>query len=425
MKTWYRTWGVAVMAAALTLSACGRTDNKPEQPAAKQEPVTLNFFYNGFSESLTNQLKAKIEQKYPHITIHMILHGTGTTIDDTIAAGTKLDLAAFTMGQLFKVMELKLVSDMSDLVSKHSFDLNRLAPGVLDAVKGYSEKGEILVMPYELNNSVLLYNKSIFDKFGVAYPKDGVTWDEVTEMIRKTSRTENGVAYKGFSYSGANPVYKNQFGLPFVDPQTNKSALSHDGWQKWLGAMTSFYKIPNNSLEGNADNAFFKNKTMAMRTGPNPLDLLPAAIESGLDWDAATMPKFPANESSGSQLNAPFYLIPPASPHRDEAFQVIAYLMSDEMQTWNARQGRVPIVKSESVVQQFGADLPFLQGKNYTNAVFKEVIAKPVRVTRYDGIVRTELAAALAEVAQKGTDVNTALRSAEERANKLIAEQMK
>ncbi|RKN74968.1 extracellular solute-binding protein [Paenibacillus ginsengarvi] len=422
-------------ASALLLTACGGTGSKDnvqapaqsgDQPAPANkapEPVTLNFFYNGFSESLTNEVKRMIETKFPHVTINMILHGTGKTINDVLLAGTEVDLAAFTMGQLFNVLDLQLASDLTDLIKKHQFDLGRLSDGVLDTVRGYSEKGDIPVMPYELNNSVLLYNKTIFNKFGLPYPTDGMTWDGVYDIVKKTSREDNGVVYRGFAYTGANPVYKNQLGLPFVDPQTNKAALNTDSWKKWLQTMTGFYALDNNKLQtSTADNLFFKDMVMALRTGPNPLDLLPPAIKNGLDWDAVSMPTFSAAESSGSQMNAPFYIIPPQSKKKDAAFEVIAYLMSDEVQSWGAKQGRVPIVKSRAVSDRFGEDLPFLKGTNYSKAVFAEKIAKPIRVTKYDGIARTELTNTLAKVATNGTDPNTALREAEELANKAIQE---
>lgn len=436
-----------LLAAMLLLAACGGNDSQDaspspspstndgaqtnegnaeqQQPAEEtNEPVTLNFFYNGFSESLTEEVKNMIEAEFPHVTINMILHGQGQTINDVIVSGTPVDLAAFTMGQLFNVMDLQLASDLTPLIEKHNFDVNTLADGVLETVKGYSENGEILVMPYELNNGVLLYNKNIFDRFGVEYPVDNMTWEDVHHIVEQVSREDDGVVYQGFQLFGSNPVYRNQLGLQFVDPETNKAVVNTDQWQKWLQVMTSFYSVPNNEMTGtNFETLFFQEMTLAMRTGPNPLDKLPAAMESGLEWDAVSMPVF--DESTGSQMNAPFYIIPPTSRDKDTAFKVIAYLMSEEVQSWNARQGRVPIIKSETVIGQFGADLPFLEGTNYAKAIFMEKIADPIRVTKYDGIVRSEMARAIPKVAMEGLDINTVLREIEENANKLIEEAMK
>ncbi|MEF3306807.1 ABC transporter substrate-binding protein [Paenibacillus sp. GYB003] len=398
---------------------------KPAAPAIDEklkEPVTINFFYNGYSGSLMEEWKAKIKEKY-NIVLNPYMN---ETIENLIASGVKLDLIAYSAGGLFKALDLQLTSDMSDLIAKYKFDLNRLAPGVLESAKMYSDKGEVPVMPYELNNNVLIYNKNIFNKFGVPFPKDGMTWDQMNDLIKKVSRTEGGVKYRGYAYSGLNLIYKNQMGLPFVDPNTNKAVLNTDSWKKWLETMAGFYAIDNNDIvNAKEDDLFFKEQTLAMRGGPSPLELLPAAIEKGLDWDAVTNPRFAGMENVGSQMNAPFLAIPPNSPHRDEAFKVIAFFLSDEMQTDNARAGRVPVLKAENVVNTFGEKLPFLKGTNYAKAVFADTIGKPIRVTKYDGTVRSQLSVAIVDVATGKKDVNTALRDAEENANKAIETAMK
>lgn len=427
----------ALLVSSIVLSACGggaasdkgaqgtqtpsSSAQKPEEKKAEPpKPVTLNFFYNGYSGTLIDDIKKKVAEKYPHITLNMILDAKGSTIEETIAAGTRVDLAAFSMGGLFKVMDLQLSSDLTELIKKHSFDLNRLQPGILDTVKSYSDKGEILVMPYELNNNVLIYNKNIFDKFGVPYPKDNMTWDDVAEIVKKVSRVEGGVNYKGFAYSGLNLIYKNQMGLTFVDPKTNKAAINTDQWKKWIDVMAGFHAITNNQQEGREDDHFFKTQTLAMRAGPSPLELLKDAVPNGLSWDAVTLPRFAGMNNVGSQMNAPFYAIPPSSAHRDEAFQVIAFLLSDEIQAANARMGRLPVVKSENVVKDYGVDLPLLKGTNYAKAMFADTIGKPITVTKYDGTARSTLSVALANVAQGKKDVATALRESEESINKAI-----
>lgn len=425
-KRWNRP-GAVLFALSLVLAACGGTGEKggavsqtgAEKPPA---PVTLHFFYNGYSSMLIDELKQKVAQKYPHITLNMLLDQPGNAIEDVLGAGTKLDLVAFAAGGLFKVMDLQLGSDLTELVKTHGFDLNRLAPGVLDAAMSYSGNKGLTVMPYELNNSVLLYNKTIFDKFGASYPRDGMTWNDVLELVKKTTRLDDGVQYQGFAYIGANPVYKDQLALPFVDPVTNKALINNDGWKRYLEVMGSFYKVQGNELKGQPDNFFFKEQTMAMRTGPSPLELLPDAIANGLNWDAVSFPMFPGAEQIGSQMNAPFYAIPPDSPNRDEAFKVIAYLLSDEVQEANSRKGRVPVIKSEKALKDFGSELDFLKGTRYAEAVMKEKIAKPITVTKYDGIVRAQVSGMFSRVIQNLDDINTAMRMAEEAANKQIAE---
>ncbi|TMV49088.1 carbohydrate ABC transporter substrate-binding protein [Paenibacillus mesophilus] len=432
MKT-YMKKGMVMLPLVALLAACGSQsgsnspDSKASEPPAAnkaadinekfKETVTVNFFYNGYSGSLMDEWKAKIKEKY-NIELNPYMK---ETIESLIASGVKLDLIAYSAGGLFKALDLQLTSDMSDMIAKYKFDLNRLAPGVLESARMYSGKGEVPVMPYELNNNVLIYNKNIFDKFGVAYPKDGMTWDQMSDLIKKVARTEGGVQYRGYAYSGLNLIYKNQMGLTFVDPNTNKATINTDSWKKWLDTMAGFYKINNNDIvNAKEDDLFFKEQTLAMRGGPSPLELLPAAIEKGLGWDAVSNPRFTGMENAGGQMNAPFLAIPPSSQQRDAAFKVISFFLSDEMQAENARAGRVPVLKSEAVVKEFGTKLPFLKGTNYAKAVFADTIGKPILVTKFDGTVRSQLSVAIVDVATGKKDVNTALRDAEENSNKAI-----
>ncbi|MEF3313484.1 extracellular solute-binding protein [Paenibacillus sp. GYB004] len=434
LKPFYRNSCFFLLASSIFLGACGNENSSSSRDEGKSldetkqespKPASLNFFYNGYSKQLVEELERKIETKFPHLSLNMILHGTGSTINDVLGAGTTLDIVAFSAGGLFTVIDLELATDLTELAKKHQFDWNRLSPSVLETIRSYYGGNRLMIMPYELNNNVLWYNKNIFDKFGVSYPTDGMTWDETYELAKKVTRMDNGVQYKGFQFSHLNLVYKNQLALPFTDPKTNKAAFHTNEWKNWLEQMTRFYKIDGNQIIGPGDGVFIRRQELAMYTGPSLLDQLPAAVEKGLEFDLATLPRFKDGSAVGSQMNAPFYAIPPSSSNKDEAFRVIAYLLSDEIQASNAKKGRVPVVTSEQVVKEFGAELPILKGKNVAS-FFKDTVGKPITVTKYDGIARSQLSNALDRLSEgQYPDANTALRAADEEANKLIMEQQK
>jgi ABC-type glycerol-3-phosphate transport system substrate-binding protein len=67
------------------------------------------------------------------------------------------------MGELFAY---DLMTDITPLVKQTATDLNQVA----------SDDGWLVGIPFTQQFSALYYNKDIFDKFGVSYPKDGMTW---------------------------------------------------------------------------------------------------------------------------------------------------------------------------------------------------------------------------------------------------------
>lgn len=405
----------------------GNTTTNPSEQTQKETPrdnVTLHFFYNGYSKELVDAMKERVENKFPYIKLNVIMDGKGSSIDETLAAGTNLDLTAFSMGQLFKVMDLKLYSDLNPLIKQHGFDVNQFAPGVYETAVSYSGNGEMWVMPYELNVNVLIYNKNIFDKFGADYPVDDMTWVEAYDLARQVTRNDGDIQYKGFHLNPLNLIYKNQLGLTFVDASTLKATINTDPWKQWVETMTSYTSIEGVRPVGQLDVNFFTDQILAMRVGPSPMDILPGAVERGLDYDVVSVPKYPGQPESKGQMNAPFYTIPQSSKHVNEAFEVISYLVSDEVQGGNARKGRVPVINSDRVIEEFGSELPVLQGKNIS-AFFADKIDTPIVVTQYDGIARSVLNKYFTEVNNGNLDVNTALRTAQEEINKQIEEARK
>ncbi len=58
----------------------------------------------------------------------------------------------------------------------------------------YSDKGVQYGMPKGMDVVVVAYNKKIFDKYGVAYPEEGWTWDE---FVAKGAELRDKIAGQG------------------------------------------------------------------------------------------------------------------------------------------------------------------------------------------------------------------------------------
>jgi multiple sugar transport system substrate-binding protein len=83
-------------------------------------------------------------------------------------------------------------------------------------------KEEVYFLPYYDFVLALHYNKDIFDKFAVPYPKNNPRWEEVIEIGKKLTRTEGTVNYLGLKTAIINRVTA-QMNLSYINPVTNKS----------------------------------------------------------------------------------------------------------------------------------------------------------------------------------------------------------
>jgi hypothetical protein len=91
---------------------------------------------------------------------------------------------------------------------------------------------------------------------------------------------------------------------------------------------------------------------------------------------------------------------------------------SPEVQMLLSQNGRISVLKDKAIQQQFGTKLQLLQGKN-AGAVFKYPFGKLPNTTAYESQAWNGLDTAPVAIIG-GTDVNTALRAADEKANKDI-----
>lgn len=105
-----------------------------------------------------------------------------------------------TIASIIKYEELGLTEDLNPYVKQFNMDLNRIDPIVLDTVRKTSGDGKLLGIPISGNVVMMYYNKDIFDRFAVPYPKDGMTWDEVYDLARQLTRSDGAVKYRGFDF---------------------------------------------------------------------------------------------------------------------------------------------------------------------------------------------------------------------------------
>jgi multiple sugar transport system substrate-binding protein len=387
------------------------------------EPITLVFFTaqnsnyakeEGFQKEIGKYIKAK----FPNITIEHIHKATGQDYPELIAAGKIPDIV-LDNNTASKIVENGLHNDLTPLIKKYNFDLGRINPAIVSQLKNTNPEGKIYGLPFTQSNFIMYYNKSIFDKFGVGYPKDGMSYDEVYELAKKLSRTDNGITYKGFMAHAGLMLTYNQLSLPPLSLKEDKANLQTDDWKKLVDNFLRFYQIPNNPYTAIDD---FPKGEMAMGVHVSEKVVNWYEANKDLNFDIVSPPSFADKPSIGLQPNPYVLYITQQSKYKDQAFQVISYLLSDEVQIELSKDGVVTPLESKAVHQVYGQNLPQLKGKN-TQAVFYNKSALPPD-PRAANLVSygVNLGRVFDLILKEGKDVNTALRTVEEESNQKINE---
>jgi multiple sugar transport system substrate-binding protein len=423
----------AAIASLLVVTACGsgesggssgadKDEKKAAVPKPAAEPVELVFFHAGgdwnqegyFMKEYGDAIKAK----FPHVTPKFVPTTSGT-LDKLVASGQQLDIIVSSVGTAFTtVFPAGLQTDLDPYVKTYQFDLNRFEPTSIDMMRQMSE-GKLFGLPLYTAPAPIYYNKDIFDKFGVAYPKDGLTWDDVYEMAKKLTRKEGGQLYHGLAISPSHYLLRHQTTLKFVDPATLKVTLTTDQTKAALENLLRFYQIPG--YEPNATKLgvsgqrqlFQKDHTAAMWI---PASTMHTAEElAGMNWDIAALPAWKGMPGVEAQVYPYHLYLASNGKHKDQSFEVIQYLISDQFQLEKSKKALfVSLLKSDAIRSAFGQDAPMYKGKNI-KVMMPSKPASPSPQSKYFSASSSRLATTVVQdVVLKGKDLNTALREAEE-----------
>jgi multiple sugar transport system substrate-binding protein len=414
-----------VGAIVLFLSACGGNEQKnmqsqePPPPELSKDPVDLLFFsMSGWTEETFNErFGDSMRKKFPHYNIRYIPSSKTVTIESLIAAGETIDVYWDTHIATFSALHrYQMQYDMSELIKKHKVNLDLLDQAALNISRTMSNGG-LYALPLVNNTTVLYYNKDIFDKFGVSYPKDGMMMHEVLELAKRLNRDDGGTRYYGI---GSYPSYflsQNPFSIPYIDARTEKpTILSDPRWKTiYEYLIAAFHTADNKSLSDT--NAFVRDKNAAMFLGLANLFL--NFDVSGMNWDLAAFPQYKEAPGVEPQTLPTMFAITSMSKHPNEAMAVLAHILSEEEQKALAERAIMPILRTPQVIESFGKKAPY-PGKNYA-AIFKYKFAESPPLTGYDTKAKDIYLRYVGNMANGTMDFNTAFRKIEEETLKMIA----
>jgi len=437
------TLGLSAVLAVSMLAGCGSkpagdesaasSNQKQDQNASGStvdlsQPVELTIYAAGGTSH--DQFDANygnfIKKKFPNVTINFISakDSDGLSLTSLILHKVNVDLYYETIGTFFKTLQQNQAQfDLTDMINKNHVDLNRFEPTLIDALRD-NGNGQIWGLPVTTNSMSLYYNKDLFDKFGVPYLKDGLTWEELYEIAGKFNKNDGGKQYVGLAISPSHSMRMNNYSLPFVDPKTGKSTLDDERWKQILQPLLEPAKDPSYQSKitelGNKlpySNEFLKTQELAIFgvfsnwqiVNPQP---------APFHWDLAAYPTFKDKPGVGSQQYPDYWTIPNFSQHKEMAFEVLKYLVSDEYQMELSKRGDMTVLQNPEVRKAFGTG-SINKDKNLAAAYYNK-FAPISRKDVNDKTVEKAITNKLVDLAMGRTDLNTALREAKEEADKAI-----
>jgi len=372
--------GIILVLCAVLLASC------TTQPKVDENKVHLVFSTFLKEEVFNSQIKQPVEAKFPEIELRydwensFITEGLSNAreigdIRHSLVRDSTMDvdyIPDFPGSGFFDA------EDLTPYIESNQLDISHINRKIWNHAESLQTHGELAILPYSRKLLAMYYNKQIFDKYGVEYPRDGMTWNEVLALARQLP---SGVRLDLSINAWINLVY--QLGIDWQDHTGNLQGIR----EKWMRIVAlyeevaglpgyRYWQFPMSASD--RDNGYmnnFEHNEIAMSISPywyitsrnNYRDrrfILQDAVQAGIDMDVVTYPVFadypnqqPVRIEQALQLNAD-------STHKEEAFRVMAYLLSGEHQLSISKQGVGSVLDNADVKESFAAAVPEVQDRN-------------------------------------------------------------
>lgn len=393
-----------------------------EQPQAPETAeLTIVTPANHTAEAFNQRFGDAIREKFPHYTINYIPR-SDISFDNLLVTNTMVDIvyaAVLDFGR--GPVSYGMVYDMSELIEKHDVDLDRISVDWYDGLREMWEDN-IYALPVSLESMALFYNKDIFDNFGIAYPKDGITWDEVFELNERMTRTEGNTDYIGISFALAQHFSLNSLSVPYVDAETETATFNKYG-DEWRALYETIAVRPFEATG-------YREKTEQLNRLPHQTEFMAgeAAMFAGLvhsplswadmqnvNWDLTSYPTYSMRPNTGAQGNLLLFGITNMSQQKEAAMEVIKYLLSDEYQKITSAAGNIPIVLNDATISAFAQDT-YYADRN-VQSIFSIPFAPLSERTLLDPVTTALYRSQLLDLAFGNVDMNTMMRTIEQEIN--------
>lgn len=303
------TAAVVGAVAAASLAACsGGTSSgggsASDIDAALKQGGTITYW--SWTPSAEAQVAA-FEKEYPKVKVKLVNAGTNTTEYTKLQNAIKAGSGAPDVAQVeyYAIPQFALSDSLVDL-KQYGFDKlqDDYTPGPWGSV---NVGGKLVGLPQDSGPMAMFYNKTVFDKNGIAVPK---TWDEYVAAAQKLHAADpNAYITSDSGDSGfTTSMIWQAGGRPFnVDGTKVSINLQDEGTTKWTGTWDKLVEGKLlSSVPGWSDDWFkaLGNGSIAtLITGAWMPGVLESSVKDGAgQWRVAPIPTYdgkPANAENG------------------------------------------------------------------------------------------------------------------------------
>lgn len=350
-----------------------------KEATKKDGPVTLKWvLWDWEATAYYKPLIDAYEAKNPNVKIEYLDLGSSeyqtmlgiqlTGGDDSIDVVTVKDIPGYNTLQ--KAGQLV---DLTSYIKSSGIDTS-VYGGTTEQI---TVNNALYALPFRSDFWVLFYNKDLFDKAGVPYPSNDMTFEQYDALARKmTSGTGSNKVYGSHYHTWRSTI--QLFGI--LDGKNTIVDGKYEFLKPWYetilkqqndGICQSYASLKTTSTHYSG--VFYNNSVAMMNMGSWFIATLINKIAAGeadcKNWGIVKYPH-PNGIAAGTTLGTITSLgVSKASKHQAEALDFVKFVTGDEGAEVIAKTGTFPAIKNDKVVNIISSTPGFPSDKNSADAL--------------------------------------------------------
>jgi multiple sugar transport system substrate-binding protein len=338
-----------VFFAGFVLASCNRS-------GGSSKVTNIRYFTWVEEQEVANRMTiAEFEKENPDVKVDLQIlpwDQYWQKMQTEIAGGAGSDVF-MNQTWYFKTLQAAGAADpLDDLIKRDNVDLSKHNQRVVEI---YTENGKLYAMPQDWDSICIVYNKDLFDKYGVPYPDDTLDWNTTDggsfiKLAQRMTRDGNGndvtspnfdfnniVSYGFMILNSNNQCYWNFIKmnggdlLNYADPKTIEAIqFLQDTMYKWRVAP------PLSSVNAAIG---FETGVVAMHTNGN-WALRSLYDQCNFTWQVAVLPKGPKGIRS-TIVNGIGQSVYSQGKNKDAAWKLVKWFGGEKSQKILAETGTV------------------------------------------------------------------------------------
>lgn len=366
MKRWWVSV-LAILLLSVAIAGCNGSGGKEEGSGieafdADGEAAIKVMFYD--EQAFFREYGSMFQMKYPNVEIEVVSTQSLYTAEgdlkeamDKLIEEQKPDVLMLGSADYQRLSEEGKLVNLDQVVAQHEFDIENLHPALVETLKQQGN-GALYGLAPTMGAEVVFYNKQLFDEFGVPYPTDQMSWDQLFELAQRfpTDGSEEDRIYGFFreSYGGGvgNSVLMvgSTYGLTWVDETGSSVTMNSESWRDVLESVIQYessgvigtFDFSQQTVMTDYAEMLKRNKfntgQAAMTMGGyytiNQLKELRNVLpdQKPFEWDIVTMPVDPARPDVTSNFYVfDIFAINAESPNLSASWALVEFINSDQM----------------------------------------------------------------------------------------------